>query len=237
MTTAANTTFLGAPHRISVSDNIRVGGAEAPTRDKNSLGIPLNGAEGQHLVVLNLGAPAAASGTDAAASQTVTGAGTAFILNGTRASGGVVTFDVARNVVAAWTNTAIITITGKDEYGQTMSEVSASGTSHTGKKAFKTITSITTSATITSATVGSGVVLGLPYRPVVGGFVGGLLNENTADAGTYAVPERSASTTSTNDTRGTYAPAGALNGTNVYTVKVAVRGGPDSFYAYGIAQA
>ena len=200
------------------------------------MGVPLNGAEAQHVMVVSLGAPAAASGTDAAASQGVA-TGASFVLNGTRAAAGVVTFDVARNVVAAWTTTSILTITGKDEYGQTMSEVTASGTSHTGKKAFKTITSITSSATITAATVGSGTILGLPYRPVLGGFVGGLLNENTADAGTYTVPERTASTTSTNDTRGTYTPAGALNGTNVYTVKIAVRGGPDAFYAYGIAQA
>lgn len=246
MPNAANTTFSGNPHRISVSDNIRVGSAEAPTRDKNSLGVPLNGAEGQHLVSLSLGAPAAAAANNVALSQTVTGVGTAFILNGALVTAGVATFDVPRNVVAAWTNTAILTITGKDEYGQTMSEVTASGTAHTGKKAFKTISSITTNATITAATVGTGTVLGLSYRPEVGGFLRGILGENTADAGTYAAPERVASTTTTNDTRGTYAPAGALNGANIYHVMVAIRGGGGntgttdsngSSYAFGIAQA
>jgi len=43
-----------------------------------------------------------------------------------------------------------------------MVEKSASGTSHTGKKAFKTVTSFSVSANVTALTVGTGVVLGLP---------------------------------------------------------------------------
>lgn len=101
-----------------------------------------------------------------AASQTVTGAGTAFVLNGALVVSGVAVFDTPRNVVAAWTNAAVLTITGTDAYGRTIVEASASGTSHTGAKAFKTVTSVTTSATITSATVGTGDVIGLPvYLP------------------------------------------------------------------------
>lgn len=237
MTTAQNTAFLGNPHRISVSDNIRVGGAEAPTRDKNSLGVPLNGAEGQHFVNVSLGAPAAAAANNVALSQAVVGPGAPVVLNGALVTGGVATLDVARNVVAAWTNAAVLTVTGKDEYGQTMSEVSASGTSFTGNKAFKTITSIAISASVTGLTAGTGAKLGLPYRPEVGGFLRGILGENTADAGTYAAPERGASTTGTNDVRGTYTTAGAMNGANVYRVSLAIRGGPDAFYAYGIPQA
>jgi hypothetical protein len=77
-----------------------------------------------------------------------------------------VTFDTPRNVVGAWTNAAVITITGTDVDDNPVVEKSASGTSHTGTKAFKTVTSVTTSATVTSATIGSGVVLGLPcYVP------------------------------------------------------------------------
>lgn len=114
------------------------------------------------LWLLNLGSPTLAASNNIALSQSVTGAGTAFVLNGTLLQGAVSILDVPRNVVAAWTGTAILTITGKDEYGVTMIEKSASGTSHTGKKAFKQITSITTSASITGATVGTGVVLGLP---------------------------------------------------------------------------
>jgi hypothetical protein len=43
-----------------------------------------------------------------------------------------------------------------------MVETTASGTTHTGSKAFKEITSVTSSASITSATVGTGNKLGLP---------------------------------------------------------------------------
>lgn len=118
------------------------------------------------LTLLDLGSPLTADADGVAASQTVTGAGTAFVINGALADGGKVVFDTPRNVVAAWTNTAVLTITGTDVDGNAVVEKSASGTSHTGKKAFKTVTSVTTSATVTSATVGSGVVLGLPvYLP------------------------------------------------------------------------
>lgn len=121
--------------------------------------------------LVTLGAPDVADADGVAASQTVTGANTAFVLNGALVSGGVAVFDVPRNVVAAWTNTAVLTITGKDAYGNTIVEQSASGTSHYGSKAFKTVTSVTTSATVTSATVGSGNVLGLPFRLPSEGFV------------------------------------------------------------------
>jgi len=96
------------------------------------------------------------------ASQTVTGADTAFVLNGALVSGGVAIMDVPRTIQAAWTNAAVITITGKDEYGATIVEASASGTSHNGTKAFAQVTRITTSATITSATVGTTDTIGLP---------------------------------------------------------------------------
>lgn len=70
--------------------------------------------------------------------------------------------DIARNVVAAWTGAAIITITGTDQYGNAIVEKSASGTSLTGKKAFKTVTGIAVSANVTGLTVGTGDVIGSP---------------------------------------------------------------------------
>ncbi len=222
------------PHRISNTDNLRSGNAVSANRAV--LGVPLAGAEAQAVIVLSLGAPIAADPDGAAASQTVTGVGTAFVLNGALVTAGVATFDVPRNVVGAWTNTAIITITGTDQYGQAMSEVSASGTSHAGLKAFKTVTSITTSATITGATVGTGAVLGLPYRPVVGGFIRARLNEDTAATTTYVAPSRVTATTTTGDVRGTVAFAEALNGTNVYAVAIAVQNGPTDSDAFGVQQ-
>lgn len=114
-------------------------------------------------VNVNLAAPTTASSTCVAASQSVA-LGAAFVLNGALATNGVVTFDYARNVVAAWTTTAILTITGTDILGRTIVETTASGASHTGKKAFKTVTSVTSNASITSATIGNGVIFGLPFR-------------------------------------------------------------------------
>lgn len=114
-------------------------------------------------VNINLAAPTTASSTCVAASQSVA-LGAAFVLNGANVTGGVAVFDYARNVVAAWTTTAILTITGTDIIGRTIVETTASGTSHTGKKAFKTVTSVTSNASITSATIGNGVVFGLPFR-------------------------------------------------------------------------
>lgn len=129
------------------------------------------------LTLLDLGSPLTADADGVAASQTVTGAGTAFVLNGALASGGTVTFDTPRNVVGAWTNAAVITITGTDVDGVAVVEKSASGTSHTGAKAFKTVTSVTTSATVTGATIGSGVVLGLPaYVPSASAIIAELKN-------------------------------------------------------------
>lgn len=116
--------------------------------------------------ILDLGSPFILNTAGICASQSVTAAAS-FLLNGTGTdvtanADGSVTLGTARNITAAWTTTSILTITGKDVHGNVMVEKSASGASHTGKKAFKTITSISSSASITSATVGYGDVLGLP---------------------------------------------------------------------------
>lgn len=119
-----------------------------------------------NLAILDLGSPVTADADGIAASQTVTGAGTAFVLDGALVSNGIGVFDVPRNVVAAWTTAAVLTVTGEDVDGATVVETTASGTSHTGTKTFKRITSVTTSATITGATVGAGNKIGLPaYVP------------------------------------------------------------------------
>ena len=80
------------------------------------------------IVKINLGAPLAADANGVCASQGGTAA-TAMNINGALASGGVATFDVPRNVVAAWTGTAVLTVTGTDDYGNAIVESSASGTS------------------------------------------------------------------------------------------------------------
>lgn len=114
-----------------------------------------------NLMRIDLGSPDTADADGVAASQSVS-AGASFTLNGALVSDGVAVFDVPRNVVAAWTTTSILTITGTDADGNTVVEKSASGTAHTGSKAFKTVTSVSSSASITSATVGTGTKIGLP---------------------------------------------------------------------------
>lgn len=216
-----------AKHNITRADVVTTGGAI--NADRSKIGAPLTN------IVIESFTPIVADADGVCASQGVTG-GVLALINGALASGGVATFDVPRNVVGAWTNTSILTVTGTDVHGATVVESSASGTSMTGVKAFKTITSVVFSATVTGATVGSGAKLGLTYRPKVGGFIRGRLNEDSADAGTYVAPSRVTATATTVDNRGTYAYAGTANGTNVFTVIYAVDNGPTDADLFGVPQ-
>jgi hypothetical protein len=116
------------------------------------------------LMMIELGSPILADADGACASQSVA-AGAAAVFDGALLSSeypGQIVFDVPRNVVGAWTTASVITFKGYDEYGNYMVEKSASGTSHTGSKAFKRLTEVSSSASITSATFGTGSKLGLP---------------------------------------------------------------------------
>jgi hypothetical protein len=157
--------------------------------------------------------PVVGAATAVAASQSIA-SGVAGLVNGSLAAAGVATLDVPRNVVAAWTVTAIVTVTGTDYYGQTQTEASASGTSFTGKKAFATITGILTNANVTGFTAGSGNVLGLPFRITSGCLFAPVFAE-AADAGTVVLGDNTNPATATSgDVRGTYAPGGTLNGSS-----------------------
>jgi hypothetical protein len=174
---------------------------------------------------VDFGAVDTADADGVIASQAITSAsGPATGINGALASGGVATFDVPRNVVAAWTNTAVMTVTGTDEYGVTVKESSASGTSFTGKKAFKTVTAVSVSADVTGATVGSGVVLGLPvYIPYAAGSVVKEVQDGAnASAGTVVAGVRTAATATTGDVRGTWAPNGTPNGTINFAITLCI---------------
>jgi hypothetical protein len=218
-----------ARHQLSNADRLYLGSVRNNRFQDGKPGLPIS-----PLYVYTV-QPAVAVATAAAASQAVT---TAWTLNGTLASGGVVTFDVPRNVVAAWTNTAIITITGTDAYGLPLVEASASGTSHTGNKAFKTITSITSNAALTAATAGTGAKLGLPIRSDAGSTLLVLLNGVSVDAATAVRAVTTAATSTTGDVRGTVTTAGTMNATNYFMVLMGYAQGQLTDYnaAYGVAQ-
>lgn len=185
----------------------------------------------------NFGAPITADADGVAASQSVTVATTPLAaINGALATAGVATFDVPRNVVAAWTGTAVLTVTGTDQYGSVMTQASASGTSLTGTKAFKTVTSCSFSADVTSATIGTGDVLGLPFRVDANGLIAARAN-NAIDAGTF-VPAVTTdpATAVTGDVRGTFDPAVALNGTNTCAVLLKVANLETKIGAFGVKQ-
>ncbi len=190
----------------------------------NQASVNIPGLAGLALALIKLGAPAAADADAACASQAITAAGTAT-LDGALAANGVVSFDAPRNVVAAWTGTAVMTVTGTDVYGQVVVESSASGTSLAGKKAFKTITAVDVSADVTGATVGTGDVFGLPVHLPSGSMVLKELEDgDVATAGTLAagLSVNTASTATTADVRGTYDPNSAADGDKNFELVVAL---------------
>ncbi len=202
---------------------------KAATLPVSQPSLALNAWKGE-LTIVSLGAPDTADANGVCESQAGT-ADTAMTIDGALASGGVATFDVPRNVVGAWTNNATLTITGTDAYGNTVVETTGSaGTSHTGKKAFKTITSVVPSANITGATVGTGDVLGLPvFLPATGLILAELEDGSAPTAGTAVAGDQTegGSTATTGDVRGTYDPNSAADGDKYFHLVLAL---PDPSY-------
>lgn len=214
---ASSATITNATGAVIPAGTVRVGlkrsGSKIPAKE-------IDRARDADVVMVVLGTPGTADADGVCASQAGTAA-TAMTINGALASGGVVTFDVPRNVVAAWTNTATLTVTGTDEYGEPLVETSGSGTSMTGAKAFKTITRVVPSANITGATVGSGVVLGLPiFLEGTGHVVRELMDGAAATAGTTVAGVTTEATATTGDVRGTYNPNSAPNGSRTYKLAI-----------------
>lgn len=172
------------------------------------------------LARLNLGSPITADADGICASQSV--ASTTAVLDGAIVASGIADLGcTGRNVVAAWTGTAIITVTGKDIYGNTMIEKSASGTSLTGVKAFKKVTSVSFNASVTAATVGTGDVLGLPVRVPNSVHVLKEVEDGAApSAGTIVagLALNTESTATTADVRGTYDPNSACDGSKAFAL-------------------
>lgn len=139
------------------------------------------------LARIDLGSPDTADADGILESQNLTSAGVYSVLafNGVYGDpygNSYAVLDVPRNVVAAWTGAAVLTVTGLDEYGNVMIESSASGTSFAGKKAFARVTSIAVSANVTAITVGTGDVLGLPVFVEKVGQVFGELQDGVMQA-------------------------------------------------------
>lgn len=191
-------------HTISHAGRLFVGAGQKGQKFNGARGVPFT-----PVVQVDLGVPAAASANAHAASQAVNS--TAAVLNGALAG----VNDVPRNIVAAWTNAAILTVTGRDENGDLVVEASASGTSFAGKKAFKSITSAVFNANVTGATIGTGTVLGLPYRCAGKVEMFSFKADATEELATATVVAADATvpaTATTGDVRGTVSPASAPNG-------------------------
>ena len=145
-----------------------------------------------------------------------------------------------------------LTISGYDYYGQSMTEVIATGTTSSavanvsGKKAFYQVSSIAINGSLPVAiTVGTTDIFGLPVRCFDAGYVVkvGWNNTLAQDAGTLTVADMTnPATSTTGDVRGTYLPSSASNGVKrlVMTIAVpAIAVGPNATRtgALGVTQA
>lgn len=191
----------------------------------------------------SFGAIAAAVANAVATTQAVVvGTSPLVNINGALAAGGVATFPVARNVVLAWTGTAVATVTGRDDYGQRMQEVSASGTSLTGKKAFKYIDSISMSADVTALTAGTGVAIGLLQAIADNGLQFARVTATAGaamaiDAATVLGPDVTNPAIGTGgDVRGTIQFASAPDGVKTYGVAWFIRDRQTKIGVYGVRQ-
>lgn len=177
------------------------------------------------IIEVDLGTPAALDVDGIFTTYT----GSAPAINGALATGGVATFDVPRNIVidSGGADAAVLTFTGTDAYGQVMREsITLNGTTAVlGKKAFKTITGVTSSGAIANgAFAGTGSVLGLPVYVGDAGHVAYEMQDGaTASAGIVVAGDNTPPTATTGDVRGTYDPDAAPNGTREFKVGVAVR--------------
>jgi hypothetical protein len=180
-----------------------------------------------------IGTPIVGDANGICESQSITAAGTG-VLNGAVALAGI---DVPRTINGAWTTTAVATVTGTDVYGEVLVESSASGTSLTGKKAFATVTAVDVSVDVTSATFGTGDLLGLPYRvnnqDEIHIFEGGV----PVATGTFAAAVTTdPATATTGDVRGTLDPTVTLDGSARVVVEFLALDPDSKESLFGVAQ-
>lgn len=181
-------------------------------------------------LTLNAAAYAASQSPGAAALTLVAGTGVTAVLG----PDGVTryTADVPRTVtITSGGNDSGITFLAKgyDDYGAPMSEAitGANIGTATGKKAFKSLVSVTPSgAAAGTVTAGTSDVFGLPVAVVDAGYIANVGWNNTlaTNAGTFAAADGTTpATTTTGDVRGTFAQSGAAsNGTRRLVMTIAL---------------
>jgi len=176
-----------------------------------------------NMVLVNFGAPVALSTTALRAAAAIGAGGAVTLITA------AMTFDVPRNVTTTSSgndSATVYTVTGEDDYGNTVVENIAGGNTATvqGNKAFKKITSISASAAGTgNISFGYGDKLGFPcFVPGAGNIVREILDNAAATAGTLAAGATGTPTATTGDVRGTYIPNSATNGSRTYEVLLAL---------------
>ncbi|KHQ51088.1 hypothetical protein [Mameliella alba] len=183
------------------------------------------------VVEIDLGAPITAD-VDGVCTTELLGAAGAIPIDGARATDGVATLDVPRNITLTVATTdhsgLTITVTGTDEYGATVVEDITGPNNNTvsGKKAFKTVTAVESDGAIATngISVGFGDVLGLPvFMAEAGDKVYEKEDGATATAGTFVAGVQTTPSATTGDVRGTYDPNSAADGSKVFKVGIAVR--------------
>lgn len=175
---------------------------------------------------LNFGMPLAAVTTTIAAAQLMAGAGNLVLTN----TAGV-TLDVPRNVTLTVATTdqsaRTFTVTGLDEYGNTVVENITGPNANTvqGNKAFKTVTQVAVNGALATngVSVGFGNKLGLPVFLANAAFILKELQDGaSATTGTTVAGVVVKQTATTGDVRGTYVPNTAPDGTKAYSLVVAL---------------
>lgn len=183
------------------------------------------------------GAPVAANATGILAAQSIAAGATLTASDFDAAYADTSMGTYGRNVVvvASGAATSKIGVYGRDYLGQPLYEQFTlnGATTVQGKKAFASVSKVIveTTTAATTADVGWGDKLGIPYRAVA--LISSLEDGVTATAGTLTTGA-SASTTQTgtsNDPRGLFDPNSATDGTKTFGAVVIV----DQSALYGIA--
>ncbi len=213
------------------------------------------GLEMPHVYVKEYGAIASYDADGIVSSYVSTGAyanmltNTASVCKGalvTTALMSEITLDVPRNILLTASNAESkrIIITGRDEYGEVMVEsiyACAAGVT-SGKKAFKVLTSITTTVAFASTiSIGTGNRIGLPFKlPNKGKFLGLTIDGGATGGYTlvaaHATTANGSSSNADADVRGTIATTTVPDSAKLFTITMLVDGSTRN-KAFGVPQA